>query len=76
MTVKYSSRLTLTGLPARKVAAWRVPEDVVDELIRATCAPRSLTAKILGDPLPGRSALDKMRMNQSPKLVPDSEGGR
>ena len=39
------------------------PRDVLfDRDVRLTLVPRSLTAALLGDPLPGRSALDK-RMN-------------
>ena len=34
------------------------PQHVVDELAHAAAAPRTLTASIMGDPLPGRSALD------------------
>lgn len=39
----------------------QVPPDVLLERERATRADVSLTAAILGDPLPGRSALDKKR---------------
>lgn len=39
-----------------------VPADVLAERAqRALLEPRNLTAAILGDPLPGRSALDKRR---------------
>lgn len=51
----------------------QIPEDVRAERKRATSSTRSLTAEILGDPRPGRSALDKQRMNLAAKLVPDSD---
>jgi hypothetical protein len=71
---KYASRLTLTGLHAPTHKPNRATDNEIAELIRATSRPRSLTAEILGDPLPGRSALDKQRMNLAAKLVPDTEG--
>lgn len=51
----------------------QIPEHVSEERKRAASGGRSLTAEILGDPLPGRSALDKQRMNFAAKLVPDGE---
>lgn len=36
-----------------------IPVAVLIELAQAATRPRSLTAAILGDPLPGRSALDR-----------------
>jgi hypothetical protein len=35
------------------------PAEVIAERDRALYAPQSLTAMLLGDPLPGRSALDR-----------------
>ena len=37
----------------------RPPEDVIAERDHAIAAPRSLSAIAFGDPLPGRSALDR-----------------
>jgi hypothetical protein len=36
-----------------------VPPHVKQEMERATAAPQTITALVLGDPLPGRSAWDK-----------------
>jgi hypothetical protein len=52
------------GLSVSKVIvqsreAVRVPQSVLFERDRAMLAPRSLTAQAFGDPMPGRSALDK-----------------
>jgi len=60
MTENYTSRRTLTGLAAPKPKS-HAPDSVTEELIRAASAPRSLTAAVFGDPLPGRSALDKLK---------------
>lgn len=36
-------------------------------------APRTLTESLCGDPLPGRSALDKQRMNLAAKPLPGTD---
>lgn len=53
------------------------PPSVLIERERATRAEVSLTASLCGDPLPGRSALDKQRANLSapPLLDPDIKAG-
>ena len=38
-----------------------IPDEVIEEAIRAHSAPRTTTNIIAGDPLPGRSALDQKR---------------
>ena len=38
-----------------------IPPDVARERDRTINAPRTLTALLLGDPAPGRSALDRVR---------------
>jgi hypothetical protein len=42
------------------------PRDVQLEYAEAIAQPRTITAEAFGDPLPGRSALDKMRMGMRP----------
>jgi hypothetical protein len=44
------------GSPVRTID---IPPEVQHERDRALAAPRDLTAILLGDPLPGRSALDR-----------------
>lgn len=39
-----------------------VPAECMEERERALAAPMSLTALLMGDPAPGRSALDKRRI--------------
>lgn len=53
-----------TGVSAN-VHSKRPPEEVIAECAMAHARRRSLTAEVLGDPLPGRSALDKMRAAQT-----------
>jgi predicted RNA-binding Zn-ribbon protein involved in translation (DUF1610 family) len=49
----------------RKRECWRGRDDpplsVISEAVRAATAPRTPNHEILGDPLPGRSALDRAR---------------
>lgn len=35
-----------------------IPDEVIEEAVRAHSAPRTVTQIVNGDPLPGRSALD------------------
>lgn len=71
-----NERYASTGVSAN-VHHKRAPDFVIDECVMAHARPRSLTQSICGDPLPGRSALDKQRMNLSkpPLLDPDSKAG-
>lgn len=52
------------GEPVRKNGV--VPNSVLLERDRAKARPITLTAEIFGDPLPGRSALDKKRSSGAP----------
>lgn len=52
-------------------ATFRVPESVLAERERVTLAPLTINQAILGDPPPGRSALDKRR----PHVVVDNSAG-
>jgi hypothetical protein len=47
--------------PAVREPRVEVPQDVLFELKRAHARPQSVSAFLLGDPLPGRSALDRMQ---------------
>jgi hypothetical protein len=40
----------------------RPTQAMIDDAERRSCAPRSLTSLVFGDPPPGRSALDKRRL--------------
>lgn len=74
-TIRAAHKRKLNPERQRLPAAGAQPaSDVRAERDYATRGTQSLTASLLGDPLPGRSALDKMRMNQDTKLVSDSGG--
>lgn len=53
-----SRRITLRQIAP--IYSPEIPDHVIDEANRARSAGRTLTSMILGDPAPGRSALDKM----------------
>ena len=55
------------GSPYRKVnVANRPTNDILDERDRYLSAPRTLSQRLLGDPPPGYSALDRKRMESQP----------
>jgi hypothetical protein len=63
-----NERRTSTSWPMHHFAS-RMPQEQLDRL-RATVPvdTRGLTARACGDPLPGRSALDKYRANATSKV--------
>jgi hypothetical protein len=58
---KAQSKLPAVMHPEVRGANVVVPQDVLFEKHRAYARPQTISAFLLGDPLPGRSALDRMR---------------